>query len=143
MILPEGPHRRIGSQGGSHTGGSDPPGRATSQDQILQGGGPHRGICFKVEYLVKFEFIFETASGYESGGCGTSFDLKNSVQKILCQCSFKRVLSMIKNCVKKYCNSPVNIFLEKWICIGGIFCLSLEEHFNPPLWHWANEPMLV
>ncbi len=33
-----GPHRRIGSQGGGHTGGSDPLGRATSQDQILRGG---------------------------------------------------------------------------------------------------------
>ncbi len=78
---------------------NDPAGGATSEDRIppggphrrirSSGGGPHRGICFEVEYLGEFEFIFERASGYESGGCGTSFDLKNHVQKIWCQCPFK------------------------------------------------------
>jgi hypothetical protein len=83
----EGPQRRIGSQGGGprgigspgegHIVGSDPP------------GGPHRGICFEFEYLGEFELIFQTALGYESGGCGTSFDYKNRMQKISCQCPFK------------------------------------------------------
>jgi hypothetical protein len=38
--------------------------------------GPHRGIDCKLEFFSEFEFIFEKALGYESGGWRTCFDEK-------------------------------------------------------------------
>jgi hypothetical protein len=67
----EGPHQRIGS---GHTRGLDPLGG--SHRRIRSWGGAHRGIYFEFENLREFEFIFETALGYESW-C-----------KISCQCTF-------------------------------------------------------
>jgi hypothetical protein len=56
-------------------------------------GGSHRGINCKFEYFSKFEFIFETALGYDSGGWGTFFYEKNKRQNLLCQCPFKGTLT--------------------------------------------------
>jgi hypothetical protein len=64
----------IRSRGRGHIGGSDPQGRATPGDRIPRkghivgsdpGGGAHMGLGFEFEYLGKFEFILETALGYE------------------------------------------------------------------------------
>ncbi len=58
---------------------------ATSEEQFL-GVGATTGISFKFEYIGDFEFIFETALGYESGGLGAYFEVKNiRMRKILCQ----------------------------------------------------------
>jgi hypothetical protein len=67
-------HRRIGSQGWGATPRDRIPGEGHIAGSDPPGGGPHRGIRFEFEYLGEFEFIFETALGYEAGGCGTSFD---------------------------------------------------------------------
>ncbi len=103
MILREGPHRRIRSLGGPHLRNrslgatlwdlphihvhlNNPAGGATSEDP------PDRttpGIYFEFEYLGEFEFIFKMALGYESGGCGTSFDFKKPRSKKSSQCPFK------------------------------------------------------
>jgi hypothetical protein len=45
------------------------------------GGGAQQGISFEFEYLGEFEFIFETALGYESGGRETCFDEKTACKK--------------------------------------------------------------
>jgi hypothetical protein len=47
------------------------------------GGGARRGINFEFEYLGEFEFIVDTALGYESGGWETNFDATNRMQNIL------------------------------------------------------------
>ncbi len=51
--------------------------------------GPHLGIDCKFECFSEFEFIFEKALGYESGGWRTCFDEKNQRQNFSCQCPFK------------------------------------------------------
>jgi hypothetical protein len=69
-----------------------PPGHS-GKSNLLGGGGAHRrnrssgalhgGVSFEFEYLGEFEYIFETASGYEYRGWWTSFDAKNCVQNRL------------------------------------------------------------
>jgi hypothetical protein len=80
------------SRGEGHTVGFDPAGGATPWDRILR-GGPQRGISFEFEYLGEFEFVFETALGYESRGRETCFDEKNCMQKISRYCPFKGMVS--------------------------------------------------
>jgi hypothetical protein len=40
--------------------------------------GPHRGIDCKFDFFSEFEFIFEKALGYESGGWAKCFDEKKT-----------------------------------------------------------------
>jgi hypothetical protein len=45
--------------------------------------GPHRGIDCKFDFFSEFEFIFEKALGYESGGWAKCFDEKKTEAKFL------------------------------------------------------------
>jgi hypothetical protein len=46
-------------------------------------------VTYLIEYLGKFEFIFETILVYESGDQMGSFDVKNPPSKISCLGTFK------------------------------------------------------
>ncbi len=82
MIPQEGPHRRIRSPGGvGHTVGFDPLGRGHTIE-FDPAGGATTGISFEIEYLSEFEFIFDTALGYESGGWRTNFAATIRMQSI-------------------------------------------------------------
>ncbi len=48
-----------------------------------------RMVTYLIEYLGKFEFIFETILDYESGDQMGSFDAKNPPSKISCLGTFK------------------------------------------------------
>jgi hypothetical protein len=49
---------------------------------IPREGGAATGVSFEFEYLGEFEFIFDTALGYESGGWGKNFDATNCKQNM-------------------------------------------------------------
>jgi hypothetical protein len=51
-----------------------------------------RIVTYSIEYLGKFEFIFETILDYESGDRMGSFDAKNLPSKISCLGTFKCML---------------------------------------------------
>ncbi len=46
-------------------------------------------MTYLIEYLVVFEFIFETVLDYVSGGLMGSFEAKNTESKISCLGTFK------------------------------------------------------
>ncbi len=52
-------------------------------------------VTYLIEYLGKFEFIFETILDYESGDQMGSFDAKKTLSKFACLGTFKFMFSSI------------------------------------------------
>jgi hypothetical protein len=70
---------------------------------------PHQEIDCKFEYFSKFEFIFETALGYESVGWGTCFNEKTK-GKISCVSVPLKFITKNKNDeIKKILNIVLDV----------------------------------